>query len=240
MASRVMRYRTPKRMAVDDPRKRLIETGLDLFGKYSFDGASTRMLAEGAQVNLAAITYYFGGKDGLYLAVADYIVEEINGLVGPCLVKAREAAEREGLSREQGIEILCELVEFFITLLLGRPGPEKWLSFIVREQLCPTEAFGILYEGFMRPMYQALFGLVARIMGEGPEDQEVKLRVIAILGQIQIFHISPSAVKRTLGWESYGPENLEAVRCVVMDNLRRIFSIVPNCSSNGSDAWTVL
>jgi TetR/AcrR family transcriptional regulator, regulator of cefoperazone and chloramphenicol sensitivity len=223
-----MRYRTRKAASADEPPKRLIEAGLDLFGKYSFDGTSTRMLAEQAEVNLAAITYYFGGKQGLYLAVADHIVEEINGLLGPRLARAQEAIEKESLSREQCFNHLCELLEFLITGFLGRAKTDKWLSIIVREQLCPTDAFSILFEGYMRPLDQALFGLVARIMGEGPDDRMVKLRVLAVKGEIQIFHISPTAVKRTLNWESYGPENLDAIRSVVMDNLKKIFSIPPN------------
>ncbi len=234
-----MRDRMRKGMSADNPRKLLIEAGLDLFGKYSFDGASTRMLVEQAEVNLAAIQYYFGGKQGLYLAVADHIVEEINGLLGPRLAKVQEALKKETLSEEQSFHLLCELLEFLITHFLGRGQTDKWLSIIVHEQLCPTEAFGILFEGFMRPLHQALFGLVARIMGRGPDDREVKLRAFAIMGEIQIFRISPSAVKRTLNWESYGPENLDAIRCVIIDNLQRIFSMSQNCSCLRSDAGNV-
>ncbi len=231
-----MRDRTRKGMSADDPRKLLVEAGLDLFGRYSFDGASTRMLVERAEVNLAAIQYYFGGKQGLYLAVADHIVEQIDGLLGKRLAKVEEALKKEELSKEQSFHLLCELLEFLITRFLGLPQTDKWLSFIVREQLRPTDAFDILFEGFMRPLEQALFGLAARIMDQAPDDRRVKLRVLAIMGEIQIFHISPSAVKRTLNWENYGPENLDAIRCVIMDNLKRIFSISPNCSCNLSDA----
>ncbi len=94
MPSLVMRNRTPKGMTADEPKKRLIEAGLDLFGKYSFDGASTRMLAERAQVNLASIKYYFGGKEGLYLAVAGHIVEEIEVLLGPRIAEVQKALKK--------------------------------------------------------------------------------------------------------------------------------------------------
>ena len=234
-----MGYRRRKRVSADDPRQSLIEAGLDLFGSYSFDGASTRMLTERAQVNLAAIQYYFGGKQGLYLAVADHIVEQINGLVGPQLAKVQEALKQEGLTREQSFHLLCDLLEFLITRFLGGPQNDKWLSIILREQLSPSEAFSILFDGFMRPLDLALCGLVARIMGQEPDDPEVKLRSFAILGGILIFHTSRSAVKRTLNWEGYGPEKLDAIRCVIMDNLNRIFSISPTGSRTRSDAENV-
>lgn len=220
--------RTARRVVGDEPRKRLIQAGLDLFGKHSFDGASTRMLAEQAQVNLASIKYYFGGKEGLYLAVVGHIVEEIGVLLGPRIARIHSALRKGGLSEQQSFRSLCELLESLITDFIGRPNTDKWLSIIVREQLCPTEAFRILFEGFMKPLEDALFGLAAGVMGSGRNEQEVKLRVFTIMGEIQIFSISPSAIKRTLEWEDYGPENLDAIRCVVVENLKRIFRISPD------------
>ncbi|MEJ2718495.1 MAG: CerR family C-terminal domain-containing protein, partial [Deltaproteobacteria bacterium] len=67
----------------------------------------------------------------------------------------------------------------------------------------------------------------------GQDDQEVKLRVFAIMGQILMFHVSPSAIKRTLNWENYEPDNLDAIRCVILDNLKGIFAM-PGNSSNAS------
>jgi hypothetical protein len=87
----------------------------------------------------------------------------------------------------------------------------------------------------MRPLDEVLFGLVARIMGPGGDDREVKLRVFAVMGEILMFHVSPSAVKRVMNWENYGPENLDAIRYVIIDNLKGVFSMSPNCSDAGSD-----
>src|SRR5208282_731957 len=61
----------------EEARQRLIQTAIEVFGAYGFDGASTRMLAQKAAVNLAAIPYYFGGKQGLYRAAAQFIVDRI-------------------------------------------------------------------------------------------------------------------------------------------------------------------
>ncbi len=230
MPFRIIRDRTRRKTSAEEPRKRLIEAGLELFGRYSFDGASTRMLAERAGVNLASIKYYFGGKEGLYLAVAEHIVQQVGGLLGPRLAKVRQALRREALSKDQSFHLLCELLEFLITRFLGLPHTDTWLSIILREQQRPTEAFGILFEGFMRPMDEVLFGLTARIMGAGQDDPDVKLRAFAIIGQIMMFHISPTAVRRTLKWENYGPEELEAIRCVIMDDVRAIFAMPRNCS----------
>ena len=55
--------------AGEDARQRLLQAGLQLFAQHGFSKTSTRELAEAASVNVAAISYYFGDKAGLYRAV---------------------------------------------------------------------------------------------------------------------------------------------------------------------------
>ena len=66
----------------DVTREKLLTSSIDVFGRYGFDGATTRMLAETAGVNLQAIPYYFGGKEGLYIAAAEHLSSIIIGLRG--------------------------------------------------------------------------------------------------------------------------------------------------------------
>ncbi|MEA2815035.1 MAG: TetR/AcrR family transcriptional regulator, regulator of cefoperazone and chloramphenicol, partial [Rhodospirillaceae bacterium] len=60
----------------EDTRRRILETALDLFAAQGYEGASTRQIAEGAGVNLPAIQYYFGNKEGLYRAIIDDITAD--------------------------------------------------------------------------------------------------------------------------------------------------------------------
>ncbi len=50
-------------------RGRLIEVARGLFAETGLDGTSTRDIAKAANVNVSLISYYFGGKEGLYKAV---------------------------------------------------------------------------------------------------------------------------------------------------------------------------
>ncbi len=52
-----------------DARKRLLFTALKLFAEKGFSQTSTREIALAANANIAAISYYFGDKAGLYRAV---------------------------------------------------------------------------------------------------------------------------------------------------------------------------
>ncbi len=50
-----------------DIKQRIIDVASKLFAEKSFEGASVREIAALCHVNIAMISYYFGGKEGLYL-----------------------------------------------------------------------------------------------------------------------------------------------------------------------------
>lgn len=52
-----------------DKRGAILDAAEKLFAELGFDGASTRLIAKEADVNMAMLNYYFGGKEGLFLAV---------------------------------------------------------------------------------------------------------------------------------------------------------------------------
>lgn len=220
-------YRREKTRPAKDPRKILIEAGLYLFGRYSFEGTSTRMLAERTKVNLAAIQYYFGGKTGLYLAVANHIVKQVNSYLGPKLSEVRSVLEQGTTPKEQCLHLLCDLVEVLATRLVGTSKSDKWLGIIVREQSRPTEAFDILFDGFLKPFYEILFELVARIQGSDPNEPEVKVMAFTVIGQVFIFRMSMTSVKHTLNLKDYNQKDTGMIRRVILDNIRTIFSSTP-------------
>ena len=61
----------------DQARAALIRAGAELFAERGLDGASTREIAARAGQNVASIAYHFGGKDGLYLAVAQELIRRV-------------------------------------------------------------------------------------------------------------------------------------------------------------------
>lgn len=215
-------------------QKRLIDAGLELFARYSFDGVSTRILADRAKVNLASIQYYFGSKEGLYHAVARHIVEQVGTWLHPALSQIEQTLERGSPTKEECYSLFCELLGEVITKTLGSPDHKKWLGITMREQLEPTAAFDILYDGFMKPIHRCLRGLVARMLDIRPEDEETKLRVYSMMGQVVIFHVARAQVGHDLNWPAYGPEEVEAVRSIVLEHVAAILRMPDTSSSRPS------
>ena len=52
-------------------KEKILATAEQLFAERGFDGISIRDIVNGADVNLGAVTYYFGSKDRLFAAVIE-------------------------------------------------------------------------------------------------------------------------------------------------------------------------
>ncbi len=62
-------------------KERLLEVATELFAARGFAGVSVRDLAGGAGINVATVSYYFGGKEGLYREVVRREVADLDQVI---------------------------------------------------------------------------------------------------------------------------------------------------------------
>lgn len=197
--------------AQPDTRTRLLEAGLDHFGRVGFEGANIRAIAAAAGANIAAINYHFGGKRGLYLAVANHIVEGISAAIGPIAAEIIAIAAKPRLAPAEARAALEQFVRTAGRLLATSPQVERWARFILREQLDPTDAFEIIYNSIMGRMHRTLTALVAAVLELDPESEQARLEAFSLLGQALIFRFARAAVLRRMGWEAIGEEEADRI-----------------------------
>src|ERR1700744_3925863 len=68
-------------------RQALISATLDILRKKSIDAISTREIAAKSKKNISAIKYYFGGKEGIYVAAVQHIAVMIQQRQYPVLLQ---------------------------------------------------------------------------------------------------------------------------------------------------------
>jgi TetR/AcrR family transcriptional regulator, regulator of cefoperazone and chloramphenicol sensitivity len=149
-------------LPADSARERLLTAGLRLFAHQGFAPTSTRELAEAAQVNVAAISYYFGDKAGLYRAVFFEPMGDAQADV------ARIAAP--------GLTLAQALRGFFAGFLEPlRDGDEMALCMKLhfREMLEPTGLWAQLVDQSIRPVHDALVALLQQHLGVAEPDEEL-------------------------------------------------------------------
>lgn len=205
-------------------RQRLIEAALAVFGEAGFEGASTRMLADRAGANLAAIPYHFRSKEGLYRAAAQSIVDRMAEKAGPLLEEIEHALKHARPLRSEAIRLLHQYTDTLVAILVGSREADSWSAFICKEQLQPGAAFDILYEGMMRRIGEACAGLLAAIFKQPKSDPAISLRAITIFGQILIFRTNRHVALRKLGWKEFSSDRVTAIQAIIRDNVDRIVS----------------
>ena len=171
----------------------LLDTAIDQFGMYGFEGASTRDIARASGTAMSSITYHFGGKEGLYLAAADHIAACIREIQGPALEAARAFVDG---TREEAIEAICAVLDNFAQMMV-RPESDAWSRFIIREQQHPTEAFERLYKGMMCAVVDVFIALIGRVRDDLGE-RELKATSILLFGQAMILRAGRASVCRVL------------------------------------------
>ena len=181
------RGRQGTRARGEDTRRRILETALDLFAAHGYEGASTRQIAEGAGVNLPAIQYYFGNKEGLYRAIIEDIVADTERHMSEVLPRVRTALDDPGATPAHLTELLCQTLEAFITVVTSGPQVDSRRLIFARSEVEETPGLDRLHENGMRQIFNPCLALFARIHGKSEGDPGMTMRTMALIGQVVIF-----------------------------------------------------
>ena len=192
-------------------RRKLIEAGVRLFGLHGFEATSTRALAAAAGVNLGSILYHFGGKEGLYRAALEDIVEYKLKELGPRLDAVLAVSADASAGRETLLETLRALVRTMVEVMLGSEQSLAFSQIMMQEQIAPTPAFNLLYHGFFEKVYAAWASLLGRLTGLPQDGMELRLRTLSIMGQFVIFRVGLKTTLRRLGCEELSAGIMESI-----------------------------
>jgi AcrR family transcriptional regulator len=197
---------------------KLIEVAIDLFGRNGQDAVTTRMIAEAAGAQQSAISYHFGSKDRLYLACAEHISATMRGRTAPML-----AQPMTGLSIEDAKSRIAMILSG-MAMIMMHDEMAPTARFVVREQMNPTPAFAVLYDGTMRHIVEPMVELLGTIAGGSLTNEELRVRCIALMGEAFAFRFARAALMRVTGWETVGPRETELVRAAVVANAHAVLA----------------
>ncbi|OOG48413.1 CerR family C-terminal domain-containing protein [Polaromonas sp. A23] len=154
-----------------EARSHLLLTALRLFAERGFTKTSTREIALAAGVNIAAISYYFGDKAGLYRAV---FTEPMGS-----------AKDDIGLYDQPGFTLRQSLQGFVASFL----NPMKQGEFIqqctrlhFREMLEPTGVWAEELDQGIKPAHAALVAVLGRHLGVTRPDDDLHRLAFSITG----------------------------------------------------------
>lgn len=163
-----------------DTRSIIALAAIDEFALRSVDGARTRHIAKKANVNHAAISYYFGGKWNMYLEIIRVLVRHFSKLFAPVYEECEAFFKSESKSRAQAVGLLKKYLvtshQFYLKDLSSKID-----MIIKREENFPTEAFDIVFEEGIRYHFSIMKDLIAFLMPDA-SDEEISSISISIIG----------------------------------------------------------
>ena len=192
-------------MAENDCRANLISAATPLFAEKGFNGVGVRELSIAAGVNLSMISYYFGGKEGLYAAI-----------LNEQFITLRRVAELKEMDADP-----MEKFELYVRATVARYRKNPYLlRFYTSELTNPTPCF----ETIVKPAIRGVLQILIDTFSEGLSHEQFRAglnptdTVLALAGMINFYFLLEPA---TADMVDRAPERDEELIQHIMDIFAR-------------------
>jgi AcrR family transcriptional regulator len=208
MANRASQKWRPASQAKQDKddqttRDRLLEAAGRVFAEHGFDRATGKEICDLAGTNTAAINYYFGGIERLYIAV----IEEANRRL--VTLDALSAAVADQADAKTKLEAIIGLL---VRTLTG-PASSSWAMRVLgREVVAPSPALDELREKEFLPRSRILRGIVSELMGVPQDHPAVARGCVSVMAPCFMLLVCDRRIlKRMFPRFGLGSEDADAV-----------------------------
>lgn len=148
-------------------KKRILDAAEHLFARKGFHNASLRSITRSAGVNLAAIGYHFGSKEGLMEAVLERRLKHINDLRLQRLTAVKEASD-DSSNRPDLEEVLRAFIEPALRFRTA-PGSKDFITLVGRALVEPDDKIRRLFMEMIRPVFLLFFETLSESVPEIPK-----------------------------------------------------------------------
>lgn len=216
---------TPASSRGDVSRERLKAAAARLFASRGYNGVTVRELAKAADVNVAAVSYHFGGKKGLYLAALENLMEEMRPIGGPVIARVDAAFDGRAPDRAELPGHIRFVVRHFLTTMLSGDLPPWVVQTVLREFQEPSADYRPMFDERVLPLHRAVRRLTAAALDLPFEADEAILVAHSVMGQIMTFPAMRRVVQEELDWPAFTPDRLETAIAAAGDAALRALDL---------------
>ncbi len=176
-------------MSSDGTQQRIIDAAGPTFAAKGFEAATVREICRCAEVNLAAVNYHFGSKEGLYVAtVREAHPDRLERRLAPEFAPGTTPAER---------------LRGFVKALLGRLLELKTTDWqwrlLIREITAPTPMCREMLQEHFRAGFGSLLAIVDEVVGPALPPYRRHQIALSIIGQCVYYRSAASIVPMIVG-----------------------------------------
>jgi AcrR family transcriptional regulator len=169
----------------DQVRRQILEAAGEVFAERGYQDATVREICHRAAVNVAAVNYYFGEKQRLYIEA----VKHARALI----------EQRMPLPQWTADTAPEEKLEQFIATFLGRllsPETAAWQTrLLTREIIEPTQACVEMAQESFRPFFGVLVQILRELLPPATPDHRLHQTGLSIVAQCVFYRAHGSIVE---------------------------------------------
>jgi AcrR family transcriptional regulator len=183
----------------DLTQQRLLDAAEQVFAEKGFKAASIREICKRAGANIAAVNYYFGDKERLYIETVKYAHRACTqGMPFP-----------EWPTGTPPVEKLQEFIRVMVARML-EPQSVESTQLMAREMAQPTAACVEVVREYIQPIAIRLMGILAELLPEAPLRQQV-LTAFSIVSQCLFYRHHRAVASLLVGEEAFAQFDVNQV-----------------------------
>ena len=183
----------------DATQQRLLDAAEAIFAEKGFKAASIREISKQAGANIAAINYYFGDKERLYIEAVKFA--------------HRGCTQGEPFpdwpAGTPAIDKLRDFIRVMVARMLSPQSPES-LQLMMREMAHPTAACIEVVQEYIKPIAEKLREILAELLPEASQRQRT-LSAFSIVGQCIFYRHHRAVAALLIGEQAFAQLDAELV-----------------------------
>lgn len=199
-------------------KDKIIEAAIHEFAAKGFEQATTRDILEQAGANVAAINYYFKGKQGLYVEVLLHIVEIVREQfkeVYPQYLLLKATMPNPKKSRE----MLKVCIRKFVELICSDKFSLDLGMIYIHEYTQASPYFETLSKG----LNEIYFPIATNLLQDASEgmltEKEANLQTVMMFSQIFSVLTRKEVILKTMGWQDYTKDAINEILSIIYRNI---------------------
>lgn len=189
----------------ENSKQKILNAATKLFAHKGFDAVSVREICKEANANLCLISYHFGGKQELYNAIIDDLIEKQTRYANTFL---DFSVNPRTLKKQEQIELLYTVLDKFIDFFYSKITNDLILL-LLKEQQNPDCRI-------KTPAFEYLKKLIGAVFNLEENSRELVYQTLFIISQLNSPRIFPAFSLRQLGQDTFNEQDIKIIR----DNIK--------------------
>ena len=193
-----------------DRKDKILHAAINEFTDKGYHLARVRDICDNAQANLAAINYYFGGKEALYREV----IESVFNIPDPFDLVVKDRTHE--MKPEE--YLMCWIESFLKCTSSENPLYKYRYKIIIHEMVSPSPLLPEIMELKMLPRLAKLKEIVRKLKGSQSPDDEISALCMLTIGQCIYFFNKPM-VEGFTGQKDFVDKNIKLIAGKIIKTL---------------------